>query len=315
MRNATKHAADPGRRRCLRSCIALAAAAGLPPVRAARTEPNLLRKRAIPSTGETVPVVGLGTARSFDVGPGAADRAPLREVMRAFADSGGTLVDTSPMYGSAEAVVGDLARDLALVDRLFFATKVWTEGRESGIRQMQESMRLLGTDVIDLMQVHNLVDTRTQLSTIRQWREQGKIRYVGITHYTQSAFGELERLLRKERLDYVQFPYSIANRAAESRLLPAAADLGVAVIAHRNFERGSLFRRVRGKPLPPWAAEFDCQSWGNFFLKYLLADPAVTNVIPATSKLKHLEDNMRAGHGRLPDPGLRRKMLQWMERM
>ncbi len=299
------------RRRALKRLSGLAALAtiGPLPVNADKAEQRL---RTIPSSGEAIPVVGLGTARTFDVGGGEKSIAPLREVLRLFVAHGGTMVDSSPMYGRAEAVVGDLASDLALHDALFYATKVWTSGREQGIAQMEDSFRLMRTSVIDLMQVHNLVDTRTHLATIREWIAGKRIRYVGITHYTATAFDELERLIKSEQLDYVQFPYSIVNRHAEERLIPAAADHGVAVIAHRNFEKGALFRKVHGKTLPAWTAEFDCATWGQFFLKYLIGDPSVSNVIPATRKPEHLIDNMGAGLGRLPDAAMRRRMARFI---
>ena len=300
------------RRQALRCLGGLAGLAALAPL-GVGAEPSGQRTRIIPSSGERLPVVGLGTARVFNVGADPRARAPLLEVMRRFVEHGGRVVDSSPMYGAAEQVVGDLARKLRMGDQLFYATKVWTTGREAGMAQMETSFRLMQTQVMDLMQVHNLVDTQTHLQTIRDWMEQGRIRYVGITHYTASAFDQLEQLLQEEKLDYVQFPYSIANRDAERRLIPMAADLDVAVIAHRNFEAGALFRKVRGKQLPAWAGEFDCHSWGNFFLKYVIADARVTNVIPATSKPKHLVDNMRAGLGRLPDETTRRRMVRLIE--
>ena len=241
-------------------------------------------KRTIPSSGEAIPAVGLGTARTFDWRGSGEKLKPLRDVMHSFIERGGTMVDSSPMYGEAERVVGELVTDLDIADRVFFATKVWTNGRESGKAQMEDSFQLMATDRIDLMQVHNLRDTNTHLESIRALVDAGRVRYVGITHYTPGAFKELESLIRREKLDYVQFPYSIASRQAEDRLLAATVDHGVATIAHRNFEKGSLFRKVKGKTLPDWAAEFDCTSWGNFFLKYLLADPRITNVIPATTK-------------------------------
>lgn len=306
--------ASAGRRRALK-VFALAAgwlAAG--PGRAAeQASAGALLRRPIPASGEPLPVVGLGTARRFDVGLVASSRAPLREVVSAFVEQGGTLVDTSPMYGSAESVLGRVAAETGTTDKLFLATKVWTEGRAAGIRQMEDSMRRLGARVLDLMQVHNLVDTATHLATIREWMAGGRIRYLGITHYTDAAFEELERWIRTDRPDFVQFPYSIAHRTAEERLLGVAADHGVATIAHRNFERGALFHRVRGRRLPAWAAEFDCASWGNFFLKYLIADPRVNCVIPATSKRRHAIDNMRAGRGRLPDAQLRRRMADLID--
>ncbi len=269
-------------------------------------------KRTIPSSGEQIPAVGLGTARTFDTGGDGEQLAPLRDVMRTFVDRGGTMVDSSPMYGKAERVVGQLVTSLGIANRLFFATKVWTTGESSGKAQMEDSFRLLATDRIDLMQVHNLTDTQTHLSSIRELVERGRVRYTGITHYTPGAFGELESWIRKEKLDYVQFPYSIASREAETRLLAAAADHGVATIAHRNYENGRLFRKVKGMSLPDWAAEFDCASWGNFFLKYLLGDPRITNVIPATTKVKHLNDNMDAGIGRLPDQSMRKRMVEYV---
>jgi len=268
-------------------------------------------RRQIPSTGEALPVVGMGTSRTFDVGTGEAQRRPLAEVLNRFTRMGGALVDTSPMYGSAETVLGDLASGLGIQPRLFYATKVWTTGREEGIHQMETSMRRLRVDKIDLMQVHNLVDWRTQLKTLRDWQARGRIRYLGITHYVTSAFDDLERVIKAEPLDFVQLNYSIATRDAEDRLLPLAAQREVAVLVNRPFERGALFRKVRGRPLPDWAAELDCQSWAQFFLKYVLSHPGVTCVIPATSKPEHLADNMRAGHGRLPDATQRRRMVDY----
>ncbi len=300
------------RRQALKRLSALAGLAVIGPFKVNATAAEQ-RKRKIPSSAESIPVIGLGTARTFDVAGDENSRAPLREVVRLFVEHGGTMIDSSPMYGRAEEVVGDLVSDLELDDALFYATKVWTPGREQGVEQMENSFQLLRAPVIDLMQVHNLVDTQIHLATIRDWIAQKRIRYVGITHYTASAFDDLERLIRSEKLDFVQFPYSIVNRQAEQRLIPAAADHGVAVIAHRNFEKGALFRKVRGKPLPAWTAEFDCNSWGHFFIKYLISDPRVTNVIPATRKPKHLIDNMGAGLGRLPDATMRGRMARFVE--
>lgn len=304
---------DEERRRWLKLSL-IAASLSLLPVRPyAQAQANMQRQRVIPSSGEKIPVVGLGTSRVFDVGESDDVLFPLKEVMRLFAERGGKMVDSSPMYGQAERVTGDLVSSLGFVDRIFFATKVWTRGEQAGNEQMKDSFRLMGTERIDLMQVHNLVDTQTQLSSIRRLMDSGKIRYAGITHYTPDAFDDLESWIKKEKLDYVQFPYSLGNRQAEQRLLPVAADHGVATIAHRNFERGGLFRKVKGELLPDWAREFDCESWGNFFLKYVIADSRVTNVIPATRKSKHLLDNMNAGLGRLPDPALRKKMIAYFE--
>ncbi len=265
--------------------------------------------RPIPSTGETMPVIGLGTWPVFDVGSGAAARQPLREVARLLLDSGGRMIDSSPMYGRAEAVAGDLLADLAARPRAFLATKVWTSGRERGIEQMRRSAVLLHSDVIDLMQIHNLVDWRTHLATLRQMKADGHIRYIGITHYTDAALPELAHILAAERgIDFVQCGYSLAMRTAETALFPVAASRGVAVIVNQPFEQGALFRHMRGRALPAWAAEFDCASWAGLFLKYLLAEPAVTCVIPATRDPEHLKENLAAGRGRLPDARQRQQI-------
>ena len=306
---------DNNRRHWLKICLAAVGTPFIPVLPSATAQTSTQRQRVIPSTGEKIPVVGLGTARTFDVGWGENVLAPLMKVMRLFVERGGTMVDSSPMYGRAERVVGDLVSSLDISDRIFFATKVWTRGKQEGLEQMENSFQLMATSRIDLMQVHNLVDTRTQLKSIRDLIERKKVRYIGITHHTPGAFDELESWLKKEKLDYVQFPYSIVNRQAESRLLPVAAEYGVATIAHRNFERGRLFGKVLGKKVPEWAKEFDCDTWGNFFLKYIIGHPNITNVIPATKKSKHLIDNMNAGLGRLPDSGQRKKMVAYVERL
>jgi len=269
--------------------------------------------RTIPRSGERIPVVGLGSSDTFEVGASAAERAPVRAVLGRYVELGGRVLDTSPMYGSAETVIGDVAAQLGITAKLWLATKVWTRGREAGIEQMEESFRRLRSDRIDLMQVHNLVDTQTHLRTLRSWKEQGRIRYLGVTHYRVDAFDELARVLRDEALDCVQSNYSTATREAERMLLPLAAEQRTAVIINRAFEDGRLFAQVRGKPLPGWAAEFDCTSWGQFFLKYVISHPAVTCVIPATSKLKHLVDNMGAGRGRLPNAAMRARMVAHFE--
>jgi diketogulonate reductase-like aldo/keto reductase len=270
--------------------------------------------KLIPSSGEALPVIGLGTWQVFDVGGDAAARAPLSAVMQAFVEAGGKIIDSSPMYGRAEGVTGDLVAELGVRDRVFLATKVWTSGRERGIEQMRRSAELLKSPVIDLMQIHNLSDWRTQLATLREMKGRGTIRYLGITHYTTGAFAELTHILETERgIDFVQFPYSLAVRDAETRLLPVAATRGVATIANRPFEEGELFRRVRGKALPDWAAEFDCASWAQLFLKYLLGEPALTCVIPATSKREHMVDDTKAGFGRLPDAAHRTRIRQLWE--
>lgn len=275
--------------------------------------PARVNKRPIPRSNEMLPVVGLGTYQSFGVGRDAGERAPLKEVLRLFVEHGGSLVDSSPMYGTSEGVVGDIASELGLTDKLFMATKVWTSGRESGIRQMEESLRLMKVRRMDLMQIHNLQDWKTHAKTLQEWKAAGKIRYTGITHYHSGAYDELERLMRTKQFDFVQFNYSISEREAEESVLPLAQETGTAVIINRPFAQASLFSRVRGKEVPAWAAEFDCRSWGQFFLKYILGHPAVTCVIPATSKPKHLVDNMGAGVGRLPDMAMRKRMADYMD--
>jgi diketogulonate reductase-like aldo/keto reductase len=217
------------------------------------------------------------------------------------------------MYGPSESVVGDLAAELGLIGKLFMATKVWTSGREAGIRQMEESLRRMKVERMDLMQIHNLLDWKTHLATLKQWKAAGLIRYIGITHYHSGAYAELERLMKTKDFEFVQFNYSIAEREAEERILPLARELGVAVIVNRPFAQASLFSRVRGKEVPAWAAEFDCKSWGQFFLKYILGHSAVTCIIPATGKPQHLLDNMMAGIGRLPDEATRRKMAAFTD--
>ena len=265
-------------------------------------------QRPILSSRETLPVVGLGTWRAFDVGASAAERAPLEAVLRRLVELGGRVVDSSPMYGAAESVVGDLAAKLKITDTLFLATKVWTSGHRAGVEQLEQSLRRLRTRRLDLMQIHNLLDWRTHLATLREWKASGRVRYVGVTHYTSSAYDELERVLRSETLDFVQVNYSLGERDAERRILPLARDRGVAVLANRPFAEGGLFQRIRGQALPPWAAELDCESWAQLFLKWILAHPAVTCVIPATSRPQHLVDNMKAGTGSLPDAATRERM-------
>ena len=220
------------------------------------------------------------------------------------------MVDTSPMYGAAETVVGDLAAELGVRPKLFLATKVWTTGREAGIQQMEASMKRLRAERLDLIQVHNLVDLGTQLRTLREWKAKGRVRYIGITHYQDSAHEELERVMRAEDIDFVQLNYSIVSRKAEARLLPLAAERKIGVLVNRPFERADLFEKVRSKTLPPWAAEFDCTSWAQFFLKFVLSHPAVTCAIPASGKAKHMMDDLQAGRGRMPDGAMRERMAQ-----
>ena len=279
----------------------------------AAAQPRKLLLRKIPSSGEMIPAVGLGTSGPFEVGGNERDRGPLRDVLAAFFDSGCTLIDTSPMDSTAEAVLGDLLTTEQQA-KAFIATKVWTpnsggHGEQKGVEQMQRSMSLLKHPRIDLMQVHNLVDLEVHLKTLRRWKEEGKIRYVGVTHYTTSSYPDLISIIGREKLDFVQFNYSVSTRDAEKRLLPLCAEKGVAVIVNRAFEDGNLFTRVQGKPLPPWAADFGATSWAQVFLKFVLAHPAVTCVIPATGKVRNLADNVGAAFGALPDAKQREKII------
>ena len=268
---------------------------------------QVLRK-AIPASGELLPVIGMGTSRTFDTTGNPTVLGRLGEVLGAFFEHGGTVIDSSPMYGASERVLGELFRTVRPPEDLFAATKVWTDGRESGVRQMENSRRLWGVGRFDLMQIHNLRDWRIHYQTLSKMKSEGRIRYLGITTSHGRDHDELESLLRSHAFDFVQFSYNIDNREAERRLLPLAADLGIAVLVNRPFARGGLFRKTRGRTLPDWAAEIDCQSWGQFFLKYLVSHPAVTCAIPATSKVHHMTDNMGAGVGRLPDAAMRRRM-------
>lgn len=298
---------DPSRRTFLALAAAGTLGAALPawPLGGER-----MRTRRIPRSGEELPVIGLGTWQTFDAGPSEADRAPLLQVLRAFLDAGGRVIDSSPMYGRAEAVTGDLLARLPGAPRPFLATKVWTRGRAAGRAQIAESMRRMRADPLDLLQIHNLLDWETHLPTLRELKAKGRIRYLGITHYSLAAFEEMERLLRTEALDFIQLPYSVATREAERRLLPAAAETGTAVLVMRPFEEGDLFRAVRGRPLPAWAKELGATAWSQLFLKFILAHPAVTAVLPATAKPHHLAENVRAGFGPLPDEALRRRIVE-----
>ncbi len=269
-----------------------------------------METRPIPSTGEELPVIGLGTWQTFDVGKSEEERRPLAEVLSRFGELGGKLVDSSPMYGRSEEVVGEITSRLGLRHRLFLATKVWTTGKRAGLAQIERSARRLRSTRIDLLQVHNLLDVDTQLATLRSWKEEGRVRYIGVTHYTASAYDDVARVLRRERMDFLEINYSIVEPEAEEEILPLAADRGVAVIANRPFGGGAALRRVAGRPLPSGAAELGCGSWAEVFLKWILADPRVTCVIPATGKRAHLERNMRAGTGPLPDTALRRAIAE-----
>ena len=271
---------------------------------------NLLTRK-IPKSGEQLPMVGLGTYDAFDIGANASDRDPAKDVLKRFVELGGTCVDSSPMYGRAETVIGDLSAALKINEKLWIATKVWTSGKESGIAQMNDSLRKLRREKIELMQVHNLQDAKTHLATLRDWKKSGKIKYLGVTHYHAGAYDALEQTIKSGEMDFVQFNYSIVEREAEQRILKLAADVGTAVIVNRPYANGSIFGAVKGKSLPAWASEIDCASWGQFFLKYILGHPAVTCVIPATRNPKHLIDNMGAAQGRLPDEAMCKKMVEY----
>jgi diketogulonate reductase-like aldo/keto reductase len=279
----------------------------------AKNKSTTMLTRSIPSSGEKLPVIGLGTWRAFDVNP--AQSGSLAEVLSTFVKLRGRVIDSSPMYGRAEQVIGDLVTKLKLRDSLFLATKVWTRGQQAGIDSMERSRARLQTKRIDLMQVHNLVDVETQLQTMRAWKAQGTFRYLGVTHYKASAFTELAKILAREKLDFAQLNYSIMEREAEEKIFPLTQERRIAVIVNRPFGGGDLFHRVRGKALPDFAAEFDCNSWAQFFLKWILAHPAVTCAIPATSNVQHLEDNMRAGVGKLPDPKMRQRMIDVVSKL
>jgi diketogulonate reductase-like aldo/keto reductase len=295
------------RREIAKLLATVAATAALPRAIFADQDTAMMT-RGIPSSDEKLPVIGLGTYSVFDVDAGG--ESALEPVLSDFVKLGGRVVDSSPMYGRAEQVVGELSAKLKLRDSLFLASKVWTRGKEAGVESMERSLARMQTKRMDLMQVHNLLDLQTHLATLRAWKEEGRVRYIGVTHYNSSAYPEVERLLQKERLDFLQINYSLGEREAEQRILPLARDRGVAVLINRPFGGGDLFQRLRGAPLPEFAREIDCTSWAQLMLKWIVAHPAVTCVIPATNKLDHLRDNMRAGSGRLPDPPLRKQMAE-----
>ena len=293
----------PSRRRFLQQSSVVAALATLSPLipDLAFAAPQLLLRK-IPSSGETLPVIGLGTSQTFNVDAGSEQMAPLEQVLKAFLDGGAKVIDTAPSYGDAEVVTGELVKRAGGRAKVFLATKVSSTGRDAGLRQIEASFSALQTDKIDLIQVHNLQDTATQLKLLRELKDQGRIRYIGITHYVESAHDDLLAVLAKEKVDFVQVNYSIGARNAEKRLLPYCADKGIATLINRTYEAGRLFARVKGKPLPAWAtAELDATSWAQLMLKFVLANPAVTTVIPATSQPKYMLDNLLAGQGRLPN--------------
>jgi diketogulonate reductase-like aldo/keto reductase len=271
---------------------------------------GLYASRAFPQKSVKLPKIGLGTWQTFDAGNDSAARAPLREVLKLL---DGNVVDSSPMYGSSESVAGELIAELRMREKLFIATKVWTRGRDDGIAQMETSFRRLRVKVMDLMQVHNLVDVATHTKTLRDWQQQGRVRYIGITHYTSSAYGEVERTLKAAPYDFVQINYSLDEREAEERLLPFAAERKVNVIINRPFAGSALFSRTKGKPLPPWAAELGIASWAQYFLKWIVSHPAVTCAIPGTARPDHMKDNLAAGRGPMPDAAARKRMADYFE--
>jgi aryl-alcohol dehydrogenase-like predicted oxidoreductase len=277
-----------------------------------RDRGDAMQTRPIPSSGEALPVIGCGTYVGFDVGVDSEKLKTLAAVVRTLRDAGGKVFDSSPMYGRAEAVLGDLLAAAPDPERTFIATKVWTRGRRAGITQMERSFALLRIKRIDLMQVHNLLDWQTHLRTLRSWKQDGRIRYLGVTHYTSSAYDELEAVMRKETLDFVQLNYSLDDRAAERKLLPLAAERGIAILVNVPFGGGGLLRRLRNRPLPDWAAEINCTSWAQILLKFVLAHPAVTCVIPGTGNPAHMADNCGAGTGTLLDAALRKRIIaEW----
>ena len=301
------------RRQFLQWLAGLAAAVTLGTGQAA---PNPVAiKKAIPASGEKLPVIGMGSWLTFDVGADEAARATRVQVMQAFFDQGGALIDSSPMYGSSQEVIGHGLRQIRNKGALFAATKVWIYGQWLGIKQMEAARELWGVPRFDLMQIHNMLDWRSHLQTLKAWKAEGRIRYIGITTSHGRRHEELERALAKEPFDFVQFTYNLADRDVEQRLLPLAAERGIAVIINRPFDGGALFDTVRGKPLPAWAAEFDCANWAQFFLKFIVSHPAVTCAIPATSRVPHMLENMGAGFGRLPDAVTRQRMLAYYAKL
>lgn len=266
--------------------------------------------KSIPSSGEPLPVIGCGTYLGFDVRPADPAYRRLPGVLDALFQAGGSVVDSSPMYGRSEETTGELMAVTGARERAFLATKVWTRGRASGVKEMERSFTLLRANVIDLMQVHNLLDWKTHLATMRAWKNEGRVRYIGVTHYTASAHADLEAVMRTEALDFVQLNYSVADRSAEARLLPLAAERGIAVIANVPFGAGSVLRSLRNRPLPPWSKEIDCTSWPQLLLKFVASHPSITCAIPGTGSPEHMTDNARAGSGVMPDATMRQRIVE-----
>ena len=292
-----------------RDFIALSSLSFLPKLSIASALNQSMLKRVIPSSGEEMPVIGLGTSRVFDIEPSKNELNVREQILDIFYENGGRLIDTSPMYGMSEEIIGMTAKKFIEKDRFFLATKVWTEGRENGIRQIEESFQKMRADKISLIQVHNLLDWKTQIKTLRSLKDEGRIDYIGITHYKSNAFDEMIKIMKAEKVDFAQFNYSMGEREAEQKILPFCKDNGIATLINRPFMRGRLFRETQKKKLPSWVSDYDIDSWGQFFLKYIISNDAVTNVIPATSKTKNMLDNARAGMGKMLDEKAKKRML------
>lgn len=294
---------------------ACAAGAALGPVSLALGADAPVLRRPIPSSGEMLPVIGVGTAVVYEIETNDAKFPALVDSIRTFLTNGGALIDTSPTYGRAEKNLGEIFRRTGQRDKCFLATKISTTGEQAGVNSVAASMRDMGTDRFDLLQVHNIRDTAVHLRTIRRLRDEGKVRYTGITTSFDNAYEEYERIMRREKLDFIQIDYALDNRNAEERILPLARDLGMAVLINLPFGRGRLFSKARGQPLPPFAAEIDCTSWAQFFLKFLLANPAVTVIIPGTDRPEFAIDNLNAARGRIPDAKMRQQMIAYWDKL
>ena len=293
-----------------RDFIALSSLSFLPTLSNASMLNESMLKRVIPSSGEEMPVIGLGTSRVFDIERSKNELNVREKILDIFYENGGRLIDTSPMYGMSEEIIGITAKKYIEKNRFFLATKVWTEGRENGMRQIEESFQKMRADKISLIQVHNLLDWKTQIKTLRSLKDEGRIDYIGITHYKSNAFDEMIKIMKAEKVDFAQFNYSMGEREAEQKILPFCKDNGIATLINRPFMRGRLFREAQEKKLPSWVTDYDIDSWGQFFLKYIISHDAVTNIIPATSKPKNMLDNARAGMGRMLDEKVKKRMLE-----
>ena len=293
-----------------RDFIALSSLSFLPTLSNASILNESMLKRVIPSSGEEMPVIGLGTSRVFDIERSKNELSVREKILDIFYENGGRLIDTSPMYGMSEEIIGITAKKYIEKNRFFLATKVWTEGRENGMRQIEESFQKMRADKISLIQVHNLLDWKTQIKTLRSLKDEGRIDYIGITHYKSNAFDEMIKIMKAEKVDFAQFNYSMGEREAEQKILPFCKDNGIATLINRPFMRGRLFREAQEKKLPSWVSDYDIDSWGQFFLKYIISHDAVTNIIPATSKPKNMLDNARAGMGRMLGKKAKKRMLE-----